>query len=137
MAEFGIPTNAWMGTTVDLQVRVASAEAAFEKVNAGVRWLSVEPMLEPLKFNHLERFDWIVIGGASRSSKTPEWKPPAEWIHDLENQARQAGCKIYEKTNLRGRRILELPFAAPIPSDNVRAPEQFNYLNKSVEGDSC
>jgi hypothetical protein len=43
IAEFDIPDNAWMGTTVDLQARVASAEAAFAKVNTGVKWLSVEP----------------------------------------------------------------------------------------------
>src|SRR5262249_52669125 len=32
MAEFEIPANAWMGTTVDLQARVANAEAAFAKL---------------------------------------------------------------------------------------------------------
>src|SRR5262249_55239339 len=69
MAEFDIPPNAWMGTTVDLQARVSNAEAAFEKVKSGVKWLSIEPFIEPLKFNHLDRFDWIVIGGASASTK--------------------------------------------------------------------
>ena len=49
MSEFVIPPNAWMGTTVDLQARVANAEKVFEKVKASVRWLSIEPMLEPLR----------------------------------------------------------------------------------------
>lgn len=133
MAEFDIPENAWMGTTVDLQVRVPAAEAGFEKVKAGVRWLSVEPMLEPLKFKHLDRFDWIVIGGASRSSNTPEWRPPYEWIRDLENQAETAGVPVYHKTNLLGRRRLELParLKAPIPSENIPAPKEFHYLRNS------
>jgi protein gp37 len=59
MSEFDIPKNAWMGTSVDLQVRVKNAEDAFSRVESGVRWLSVEPLLEPLKFNHLDRFDCV------------------------------------------------------------------------------
>ena len=65
MAEFTIPANAWIGTTVDLQARVANAEKAFEKVKADVKWLSIEPMLESLKFSRLDLLKWVVIGGAS------------------------------------------------------------------------
>lgn len=134
MAEFDIPDNAWMGTTVDLQVRVPAAEAAFGKIKAGVRWLSIEPMLEPLKFKNLDRFDWVVIGGSSRSSKTPEWCPPFEWIEDLLWQARNAGCKVYFKTNIGiTKRLKELPFSAPIPSDNVPSPKEFSYIGNIKE----
>jgi protein gp37 len=130
MAEFDIPPNAWMGTTVDLQARVASAEAAFAKIKTGIRWLSVEPMLEPLKFERLDLFNWVVIGGASKSSKTPSFKPPLRWIVDLWDQAEAAGCAVYMKTNLLGNRVLELPFDAPIKGDATKAPSVFNYLKK-------
>jgi protein gp37 len=70
MAEFDLPKNGWYGTTVDLQARVKSAEEAFAKIRDRKTWLSVEPMLEPLKFGRLDLFDWVVIGGASRSSNT-------------------------------------------------------------------
>lgn len=142
LAEVEIPDNAWMGTTVDMQARVKNAERAFEKVNGGVRWLSVEPMIEPLKFERLDLFDWVVIGGASSSSKTPAWRPPFEWVYDLVMQARDAGCKVYMKSNLFGlqkdfsgpyngnARILELPFDAPIKGDPKEAPEVFRYLGK-------
>jgi protein gp37/predicted transcriptional regulator len=135
MAEFNIPENAWMGTTVDLQVRVKNAETAFAKIKSGVRWLSVEPLIEPLKFERLDLFQWMVIGGASRSSITPEWHPPTDWINDLKAQARKAGLKIYEKTNLYGNRTLELPFDAPIKSDPVEAPAAFHYLGKESTGE--
>jgi protein gp37 len=131
MSEFDIPENAWMGTSVDLQARVTNAENAFSRVKCGVRWLSIEPMIEPLKFKTLEQFDWIVIGGASRSSQTPEWRPPFEWIADLVAQARAAGTKVYFKTNLGiDKRILELTFDAPIPQQNGPAPDVFRYLGK-------
>jgi protein gp37 len=137
MAEFDIPANAWMGTTVDLQVRVPNAEAAFEKLAAassgGIRWLSIEPMLEPIKFKRLDLFKWIVIGGASRSNKTPAWHPPLPWIMDLYAAAKAVDCKVYMKTNLLGNRVLELPFDAPIKKDPMNAPEVFQYLNKKNE----
>jgi protein gp37 len=143
LAEIEIPDNAWMGTTVDMQARVKNAEKAFEKVSGGVKWLSVEPMIEPLKFERLDLFDWVVIGGASSSTKTPAWRPPFEWVYDLVVQARVAGCKVYMKSNLFGlqkdfsgpynanARILELPFDAPIHSDQKQAPDVFRYLGKN------
>lgn len=134
MAEFTIPTNAWMGTTVDLQARVANAEKAFEAVNASVRWLSIEPMIQPLKFSRLDLFDWIVIGGASPSRAidgtpdTPAWNIPIEWIVDLHQQARAAGCKIYYKTNSGLSDLSRIREYPGHKVQDIRAPDVFNYL---------
>jgi protein gp37 len=135
MSEFEIPKNAWMGTTVDLQARVDNAEKAFAKLNkeAGIRWLSCEPLLEPLKFKNLDRFNWIVIGGAAKSSKTPAFHPPFPWIADLYWQAKAAKCAVYMKTNLGvANRVLELPFDAPMKIGSTSAPPVFDYLGKAV-----
>jgi protein gp37 len=134
MSEFNIPNNAWLGTTVDLQARVSNAERAFEKVKAPVRWLSIEPMCEPLKFKRLDLFDWVVIGGASQSKAvdgfpaTPDWNPAIDWIVDLHQQARAAGCKIYYKTNSGlsdMTRIREFPGSEDLGKS---APPVFDYL---------
>jgi len=103
LPDFDFPDNAWVGTTVDTQARVATAEKAFEKVKAHVKWLSCEPMMERLTFEKLDLFQWVVIGGASKSTQTPEFKPPREWVTHLWAQAQKAGCKIYEKPNLLER----------------------------------
>jgi protein gp37 len=104
MSEFIYPPNAWLGTTVDRQYAVERAEKAFRQLKSngyqGIAWLSCEPMMEQLTFSSLEMFDWVVLGGASKSTRTPEFRPPRDWVIDLENQARAAGCMIYEKTNL-------------------------------------
>ena len=48
-AEFDLPPNVWAGTTVDMQARVANAERAMRNTNATVgKWLSIEPMIEPI-----------------------------------------------------------------------------------------
>ncbi len=125
LAEFDFPDNAWVGTTVDCQIRVANAERAFRKVNAKVKWLSCEPMIEPLKFSALDMFQWVVIGGASSSSQTPEWHPPREWSESLRKAALKAGCQVYEKTNLL-QRFRDYPgFVQPMQPS---APAELKYL---------
>lgn len=108
LAEFAFPDNAWVGTSVDCQARVANAETAFRHVHASVKWLSCEPLLENITFSSLSMFQWVVIGGSSKSTQTPEFHPPRLWINNLWAQARDAGCKIYEKTNLL-ERLREYP----------------------------
>jgi protein gp37 len=131
--DLAIPANAWMGTSVDLQARVANAEKAFAKLREqnpdAILWLSVEPMLEPITFTRLELFDWCVIGGAAVSSRTPAFKPPGRWIHNLRVACDAADVKVYEKTNLLGNRILELPSNVPIKNPLPQeAPAVFHYL---------
>ena len=118
------------GTTVDLQARVKAAEDAFEKVDCEVKWLSVEPMLQPLKFSRLKVFDWMVIGGASSSSQTPQWVPPLDWIVQLHAAARAAGLKLYYKTNAGLQdelRIKEFPWHTP---KQKALPPELMYLGK-------
>jgi protein gp37 len=123
-----IPSNAWMGTTVDCQDRVANAEKAFEKMVGGTKWLSVEPMLTPLRFSRLDLFDWIVIGGSSKSTQTDKWVPPFDWISDLHQQARDSGCKVYHKDNLGlgdDVRLREFPWHEPSAKE---LPQNLKYL---------
>ena len=127
MAEFVYPDNAWLGTTVDLQARVKNAERAMAKVKAKVKWLSLEPLIEPLEFDDLSAFQWIVIGGASRSSETPEWQPPRRWVWELTFKAQDAGCLVYHKTNLHNR-LKMFPGDAFAEAELQSAPAQFHYL---------
>jgi protein gp37 len=79
---------------------VRSAENAFARITAKVKFLSIEPMLERLTFARLDLFDLVIVGGASPSSKTPRWIPPYEWREHLARQADAAGAALYEKSNL-------------------------------------
>jgi hypothetical protein len=119
---------------VDWPVRVKNAERAMAKVKAKVKWLSLEPMLERLNFSDLSQFQWVVIGGASESSKTPEWRPPREWVWGLSLEARAAGCRVYHKTNLRGP-VKDFPWwheEEPIgPPAEFYLPEQRKFSARS------
>lgn len=127
-AEFEFPANWWMGTTVDAQSRVANAEKAFFKIRCKTKWLSVEPLLEPLSFERLDLFQWLVIGGASESTKTPKWVPEFDWVGDLTAAARKVGCRVYHKTNLElgdAIRLREFPWVKPV---RKVLPDSFRYL---------
>jgi len=103
LASIQFPANAWVGCTVDTQARVKPSEEAMMNVKATVKFTSCEPMLEPLQFNNLAIFDWVIIGAQSKSTQCPEFQPESWWWIDLANKARQAGCKVYCKPNLTSR----------------------------------
>ena len=65
-------------------------------------------------------FDLVVIGGASRSTQTPEFLPPVRWVMDLMEQAYREGVAIYLKQNA----VKELP-GRRASRDIKRAPDAF------------
>ena len=93
------PDNAWVGTTVDVQKRVLPAEEAFKEIQAKVKFISCEPLTEPIQFNHLEYFNWLIIGSRSRSKKMPAYLPEPEWVISLWQQCLDAGFGPYFKPN--------------------------------------
>jgi ParB/RepB/Spo0J family partition protein len=128
LKDFQFPENAWPGTSVDLQARVPAAEKAMRDVKAAVKWLSIEPLIEPITLD-FSLFQWAVIGGASKSSQTPEWKPPRQWVHDLTSRAMAAGCAVYHKDNLNLDRLRDYPGFAD--AEPTHAPAPFQYLKIS------
>lgn len=100
-----LPTSGWIGASVDEQNRAEPTLAAMRKVSGvKVKWLSLEPLLEPVTFSTLEGIDWIVIGAQSENiGQNPAFAPNFEWIADLVAIARRDGCKVWLKTNLLGQ----------------------------------
>ena len=110
LIDFHFPENAWVGTTVDVQERVAPAVSAFMDLDQSenrpkVLFLSCEPMLERLDFGDdgLMPFDWVIIGGCSSNSGMTAIQPAFDWVFDLTVSARKHGCKVYWKPNLKCR----------------------------------
>ena len=99
-----LPESGWIGASVDEQHRAEPTLAAMRKVSGvKVKWLSLEPLIEPVQFSSLEGIDWIVIGAQSENTgQNPSFAPPFEWVMDLVATARRDGCKVWLKTNLLG-----------------------------------
>lgn len=89
------PRNVWTGTTCETQ-RWAGIRLPFlERVPAPVRFVSAEPLLEPLDLSPYFGFtNWILIGG--ESGHGARRMDPA-WARDLIAQCKAAGVAVHFK----------------------------------------
>jgi protein gp37 len=114
-----LPASSWVGTSVDEQKRVRIAEDAFRKIDGvKVKWLSLEPLREPLEFDDLSMFDWVVIGAQTETRQptgtVEAFAPPFDWVARIRAQALEAGCAVHLKPNLaNGRPGMTLPNEYP------------------------
>ena len=110
LSVFDFPENAWIGTSIDKQSQANHRAKHLARCNARVKWLSCEPMLDPLMFDDLTPFDAVVIGAQEGyGSDIEEVQPHYDWVVDLYQAARAADCAVYCKENLDPIRPKELP----------------------------
>lgn len=88
------PQHVWMGTTVESQETLNRATHLF-RFPASVRFLSVEPMLSPVKLYAAAGYvDWVICGGESGPKCRPfEW----DWARDLRDQCQSSGIAFWMK----------------------------------------
>lgn len=96
---------AWYGASVIQQSDVSRIEKAMTSFQGDmVKWVSMEPMLEPIKFSDLSWCDLMVIGSQTSTQQpegfVPAFSPEFDWIVDVVNQCREAGVPYYLKANL-------------------------------------
>ena len=73
------PANVWMGVSIEDDEHVTRADD-LRQVPAAIRFLSCEPLLEPLPSLKLDGIDWVIAGGESG----PRHRPIEEsWISAL------------------------------------------------------
>lgn len=87
--------NVWIGTTVEDQERADGRIPYLINTPAAVRFLSVEPMLEPISFfAELSSIHWVIFGGES-GPKARRCDP--SWIHAGVEQCTQSGVAVFVK----------------------------------------
>ena len=59
-----IPKNAWLGVTVEAQSSKLRIDC-LRGLDAPIRFLSCEPLIEDLGELNLENIDWVIVGGDS------------------------------------------------------------------------
>jgi protein gp37 len=112
--------NAWYGSSVIRQSDVSRVESAMSKFSGDgiVKWVSLEPMTEPIRFNDISWCDLMVIGGQTSTNQpegfVPEFAPDFDWVFDVVDQCRSAGVPYYIKANLGlARPGMKLPNPQP------------------------
>ncbi|MBI3448655.1 MAG: phage Gp37/Gp68 family protein [Acidobacteria bacterium] len=114
------PPNVWMGVSVERQDYVSRIDD-LRGTRAAVKFLSLEPLLGPLRDLNLDGIDWVIAGGESG----PRARPMEEgWVLDIKSQSRSAGVAFFFKQwggfnkkksgrMLEGRTWDELPASVP------------------------
>ena len=93
--EFEFPENSWIGATGDTQKRTNVSLDIFSKLNNNrIKFLSCEPLLEPIKLKR-NSIDWLIMDSQSKSSGAKEFIPPWKWFSDLISEAQQMKIKVY------------------------------------------
>jgi protein gp37 len=98
MAEFfgnvKAPENAWLGVTVENRRHGISRIDHLRKIDAKIRFLSIEPLLEDLGQLDLSGIHWVIVGGESGPSARPI---KVEWVESIRNQCGQVGIPFFFK----------------------------------------
>ncbi|MCH8044380.1 MAG: phage Gp37/Gp68 family protein [Planctomycetes bacterium] len=87
------PDNVWMGTSVE-NADYSWRAKLIATTPAAVRFLSVEPLLGPIRRLPLRGINWVIVGGESGPSARPM---SAEWVRDIRGQCSDAGIPFFFK----------------------------------------
>jgi len=104
-----------MGVSVEDE-KVVHRIDDLRKTSAQVKFLSCEPLIDPLPNLNLTNIDWVIVGGESGRKPRP-MKP--EWALDIKSQCRASKAFFFKQwggTNkkktgrlLKGRTYDEMP----------------------------
>ena len=88
-----IPKNVWLGTTVENQA-VKGRIDSLRDLDAPVRFLSCEPLLEDLGELNLTGIDWVIVGGESGGKARPMKET---WVLSIKEQVEKQGVAFFFK----------------------------------------
>lgn len=83
----------WMGVSVENEKYVSRVDD-LRKTGAHVKFLSLEPLLGPLRKLKLRGIDWAIVGGESGPGARPV---DTQWVTDIRDQCLKAGVPFFFK----------------------------------------
>lgn len=88
-----VPDNVWLGVSVENR-KVLGRIDALRRVDARIRFLSIEPLLENIGPVDLTDIHWAIVGGESGAGARPMKK---EWALDIQRQCDAQGVSFFFK----------------------------------------
>jgi protein gp37 len=85
--------NIWMGVTVESADYLKRIEC-LNYTESFVKFLSLEPLLGPLRNLNLSKIDWVIVGGESGPKSRPI---DEEWVLEIKDQCQSAGVPFFFK----------------------------------------
>lgn len=88
------PQNVWLGVSVEDRKYGVPRIDYLRRVDARIRFLSIEPLLEDLGEIDLRGIHWVIVGGESG----PKARPMREdWVANIQERAEEAGAAFFFK----------------------------------------
>jgi len=88
-----VPKNVWLGVSVENQ-KTKHRIDYLRQVNASIRFLSLEPLLEDLGALNLHDIHWVIVGGESGFKARPM---APEWAELIQLQCEEQGVAFFFK----------------------------------------
>ena len=85
--------NIWMGVSVEND-KVRHRIDFLRQTNARIRFLSLEPLIGPLKSLDLQNIDWVIVGGESGNRPRPM---KSDWVIDIQEQCQEQDVAFFFK----------------------------------------
>ncbi|MFC2104776.1 DUF5131 family protein [Bacteroidota bacterium] len=88
-----LPKNVWLGVTVensDTKHRINF----LKEINATIRFLSVEPLIDDVGKLNLDNIHWVIVGGESGVKARPM---KSEWVENIKKQCKQQNVAFFFK----------------------------------------
>jgi len=87
------PPNLWVGVSIESE-RYLYRLSALLKIPAAVRFLSLEPLLGPIRALPLRGIDWVIVGGESGPQARPV---DPQWVCCIRDRCVSAGVPFFFK----------------------------------------
>lgn len=89
-----VPSNAWIGVSVEDQESGVPRINHLRKVDARIRFLSVEPLLNDVGELDLTDIHWVIVGGESGPKARPM---KLEWVESIQQQCKEQSVQFFFK----------------------------------------
>jgi protein gp37 len=88
-----VPRNVWLGVTVEM-AKTKSRIDKLRAIDAEIRFLSIEPLLEDVGELNLDGIHWVIVGGESGAFARPMKQ---EWVVNIQRQCAAQGAAFFFK----------------------------------------
>lgn len=120
----------WIGVSVENEDYTFRIDH-LRKTGAGVKFLSLEPLLGPLSKLNLRGIGWVIVGGESGPGARP-MNP--DWVREIRDQCLRTGVPFFFKQwggplKRRNGRVLDGRTWDQMPQDWQPTAQQFSILS--------
>lgn len=88
-----IPRNVWLGVTVENKSEINRIDN-LRDLNASIKFLSIEPLLEEIGTLNLSNINWVIVGGESGHNARPM---NTKWVVDIKKQCDKQDVHFFFK----------------------------------------